>query len=149
MFYLYHFEWHDIMWDYKTEKIEIAKSLGYKSIMECIVKEYWRTNSRSASSLFGCTRTWATQILNKYRFPVRQRGGVRYYLKDMSGEKFGKLLILKPTKSNGCVIKEYEVQCDCGTTFKTSPYFRVRNIESCTVCKRKIKKEGKSYAQAS
>lgn len=136
MYYLYHYEWPGIQYYYKEDKLKVARSLGYKSIMECIVKEYWRVGAKHPGPLFGCSRTWATTLMKTYGFPVKGKGGPRYILKDLTGKKFGRLLVVRITKQVGDVIKEYEIRCDCGNVFKSSPYFRTR-YNRCKNCRTK------------
>lgn len=134
MYYLYHYDWR-INWNYKEDKLAVAKSLGYKGIMEALVKEYWRTSSREISEKFESSRTWATTLLRKNGFPVRGQGGARHTLKDFTGIKQGRLFVSHATKHNGNVITEYEVECDCGNVFKTNPYYISRGLTRCRKCR--------------
>jgi len=138
MFYLYYYEWmNNIRWNYPDDKIAVARSLGYTSILGCVINEYWKTSSREVAEKFECSRTWATMLLRKYGFPIRGQGGPRHTLKDFTGEKHGRLFISRSTKHNGNVVTEYEIICDCGNIFRTNPYYISRGHNRCPECRTK------------
>ena len=137
MYYLYHYEWPGIKWAYREERLKKAKGLGYKSILECLVKEYWKENgSGTAANLMGCSRTWTTNVLREHGFPVREKGGVRRILRDLTGERFGRIMVLEATRIEKGVIREYRVRCDCGNEFLHNAYFK-RKTNVCSKCNRK------------
>ena len=63
---------------------------------------------------------------------LRTAGTERRQAVDITGQRFGKLIAIRPTEErhNGRII--WECQCDCGnTTFVTTSYLRVGYTKSC------------------
>jgi len=64
---------------FKSEKYEIAIELGYKSIHDCIIDNYNKTNSaKKVGEILGCTKSTIIRYLQNNNIKTNPRGGRNY-----------------------------------------------------------------------
>ncbi len=150
MYYLYHYEWNKIKrsgWKYGNDKLKVAKSFGYKSILEAFVKLYWFSDIpiNQIAKLFECTPDAIFYALHENGFPVKPQGGYHgtpIDYNDLIGKKIGMLMVADHFLKGK--VHYYHCRCDCGrpTQVRRGNLIKKNSVQSCMYC-RDIRNGGK------
>lgn len=90
-----------------------------------------KLSATKISKLYGCSQDMIYIRLKKYNIEIIKN---RYFI-DLTGKRFGKLVVESISKNNKNNNTRWNCLCDCGAKTKTSTSnFLYRNVKACQKC---------------
>jgi hypothetical protein len=101
-----------------------------------------KLTSGAIAERFGKSKWWTINLLRKYEIPRNPKGG-GYNKVDLTGQRFGKYLVVGPAEPDKNGNTKWQCKCDCGTTRAIGRATLVRNEAlSCGKCTQKYNWKG-------
>jgi hypothetical protein len=104
---------------------------------EQLIKEYEKLSCGEIGKKYGVTDCVVMYWMEKFGIPRNKRGSAGgRNLKDITGERFGKLTVIKKTKNATTTSAKWLCQCDCGKTVEVVSGSLRRGLTTSCGCAR-------------